>query len=221
MADRFQKVGAGQPLEISADVWNQLIDVAQAAKQSQHDQSSNNPATKRRADIVRVRNQTNFTFERFGIVGLQSPIIAPSQNLPEFKNEVTFDVGLPDGSPRFGVVIEPLQAGAIGKAVVAGVIATRIIVPDVAYACAVPIAGQHSGLVSVPHGPAQVLWMEASGATRWAIIRFDDSNYEEMVYVTSNKPGEDGYYPGIVQRYDIATRAWLSQYSCKVLDANQ
>lgn len=221
MADRFQKVGAGQPLQISADVWNQLIDVAQAAKQSQHDQSSNNPATKRRADIVRVRNVSGFNLDRFSIVGLQSPIIAPSQNAVEFKNEVTFEVGLPDGSPRFGVVIEPLQAGAIGKAVVAGVIAARIIVPDLPYACAVPVAGQPSSLVSVPHGPAQLLWMEATGATRWAIIRFDDSNYEEMVYVTSNQPDQDGYYPGIVQRYNTVARAWSSQYPCKVLDANQ
>ncbi len=67
------------------------------------------------------------------------------------------------------------------------------------------------------HGPVD----GEAGAIRWAIIRIDECNFEEIVLVTSNIPDDLGFYSGVVQRYDLTTGSWISQFPCKVLDANR
>jgi hypothetical protein len=63
--------------------------------------------------------------------------------------------------------------------------------------------------------------MEPAGNPRWSVIRFDASNMEEIVFITSNIPDANGYYTGVVQTFDPVTRSWNSTFSCKVVDANQ
>ena len=46
-------------------------------------------------------------------------------------------------------------------------------------------------------------------------------NYEEIVFITSNIPDSNGYYPGLVQKFDVTTRSWNSTFNCKVVDANR
>ena len=223
MGDRFKKVQSGQQLQISAEVWNALIDLTREAKQQRHDQTGESHSQTRQTNLAKIRNQTGADFERFSIVSLASPVITPSDNELEFKNQTSFQATLPDVSTgrRFGVTLEPIPAGRIGTASVAGVVAARVAVGATIYESAEPIPGEANYLRNVPHGPASLLWIEASGSVRWAIIRFNDSNYEEIVYITSNLPDESGYYPGLVQRFDPVTRGWLSQFDCKVVDANQ
>jgi hypothetical protein len=52
------------------------------------------------------------------------------------------------------------------------------------------------------------------------IVRLDDGDYEAHVLITSNVPDADRYYPGEVQRYDVATQTWISLFPCKVSDIN-
>ena len=203
MGDNFKKVQAGQPLEVSATVWNALIDVTQRAKLSQHDQTDSSQPVTRQSNHALVRNLTGFDLARFAVIELGTPIITPTDNELEFKNRTSFSGLMPSvfTGTRFGVTLEPIASGAIGTAAVAGIVPVRLAVGALPYACAEPIPGLGI-LQSVPHGPASVLWMESFGSTRWAIIRFDQSNYEEIVYITSNTPDEDGFYPANVQRYD-------------------
>ena len=51
--------------------------------------------------------------------------------------------------------------------------------------------------------------------------RFDDANYEEIVFITSNIPDGNGYYPGVVQKFDVTTKSWNTAFDCKVVDANK
>jgi hypothetical protein len=55
---------------------------------------------------------------------LREPIVTPSDNLREFKNQVTFE-GVkpvaPTRNERFAILLEPLGEQAIGRGVVAGV----------------------------------------------------------------------------------------------------
>ncbi len=53
------------------------------------------------------------------------------------------------------------------------------------------------------------------------MIRFDDANYEEIVFITSNIPDGNGYYPGVVQKFDVASKSWSTIFNCKVVDANK
>ncbi len=222
MGDSFKKVQAGQSLEISASVWNALLDVSQQAKRSQHNQADSSQPVTRHSNFALVRNQTGYELGRFAVVELGTPIITPTDNELEFKNRTSFSGLLPSitTGARFGVTLEPMAIGTIGTATVAGIVPVRVAVGADVYTCAEPMTGT-SILQCVPHGPATLLWIEPAGAIRWAIIRFDQTNYEEIVYITSNVADENGYYPAIVQRYDTLSRTWISQYTCKVIDANR
>jgi hypothetical protein len=56
---------------------------------------------------------------------------------------------------------------------------------------------------------------------RWAVVRLDDGDFQAHVLITSNVPDDDGYYPGVVQRYDVDTKTWQTLFECKVVDINQ
>ncbi len=223
MGDQFRKVQPGDPLKIPAEAWNALVDLSQQQKNQRHDQLSKDEGSSRQTTLAKVRNQTGVDLDRFSVVALGTPIITPAANPAEFKRQVSFQGLVPSAGtgPRFGVLLEPLTNNAIGTAAVGGCVITRVSVGAVAYAAAETMVGQNGYLRSVPHGPASVLWIESTGAVRWAVIRFDDANYEEIVFITSNIPDGNGYYPGVVQKFDIATKSWSSIFNCKVVDANK
>ncbi len=223
MGDQFRKVLPGDPLKIPAEAWNALVDLSQDQKNQRHDQFSQAEGTSRQTSLAKVRNQTGVDLDRFSIVALGTPIITPAANLKEFKRQVSFQ-GLVPGAgtgPRFGVLLEPLKNSLIGTAAIGGCVITRVSVGAVAYTAAETIVGQNGYLRSVPHGPASVLWIESTGEVRWAVIRFDDANYEEIVFITSNIPDGNGYYSGVVQKFDVASKSWGSVFDCKVVDANK
>ncbi|MCS7168058.1 MAG: hypothetical protein RMI91_12020 [Gemmatales bacterium] len=119
--------------------------------------------------------------------------------------------------------MEPIAAGKIGLAVIAGVVPVRLrIDPKQLYDHAEIIDADTGKLLNVPHGLACVLWIdEVGGVERWAVVRLDDGDYQAHVLITSNVPDEHGYYPGEVQRYDVATQTWQKLFPCKVMDINQ
>ena len=223
MGDQFRKVQPGDPLKIPAEAWNALVDLSQQQKNQRHDQQSKDEGSSRQTTLAKVRNQTGIDLDRFSIVALGTPIITPAANPAEFKRQVSFQGLVPSAGtgPRFGVLLEPLKNNAIGTAAIGGCVITRVSVGATAYSCAETLVGQNGYLRSVPHGPASVLWLESSGTVRWAVIRFDDANYEEIVFITSNIPDANGYYPGVVQKFDVATKSWSSIFNCKVVDANK
>jgi hypothetical protein len=223
MGEQFRKVMPGDPLKIPAEAWNALVDLSQQQKNQQHDLISQAEGTSRQSTLAKVRNQTGVDLDRFSIVALGTPIITPTANLKEFKRQISFQGLVPSAGtgPRFGVLLEPLKNNLIGTVAVAGCVITRVSVGATAYACAETVNGQNGYLRSVPHGPSSVLWIESTGAVRWAVIRFDDANYEEIVFITSNIPDANGYYPGAVQRFDVTTKSWGSIFNCKVVDANK
>jgi hypothetical protein len=223
MGDQFRKVQPGDPLKIPAEAWNALVDLSRQQKNQRHDQLTESEGTSRQTTLAKVRNQTGVDLDRFSIVELGAPIITPTANLQEFKRQISFQGLVPSSGtgPRFGVLLEPLKNNMIGTAACGGCVITRVSVGINAYTCAETVAGQNGYLQSVPHGPASVLWIEASGTVRWAVIRFDDANYEEIVFITSNIPDGNGYYPGVVQKFDVASKSWSTVFDCKVVDANK
>lgn len=223
MGDQFRKVQQGDPLRIPAEAWNALIDLSQHEKNNRHNQQFKDEGSIRQTTLAKVRNQTGFDLDRFSIVALGTPIITPEDNLTEFSRQVSFQGLVPsaDTGSRFGVLLEPLKNNLIGTVAIAGCVIARVSVGTFVYNAVETIAGQSGFLRSVPHGPASLVWIESTGAIRWAVIRFDDSNYEEIVFITSNIPDSNGYYPGLVQKFDVTTRSWNSTFNCKVVDANR
>jgi hypothetical protein len=103
--------------------------------------------------IVKVRNQSGADRERFDVLGVDAPIVLPSENLKEFKNRVTL-VGVAPTTDHLGeflVLLEPLKVGAIGRGIVAGVTLARLLVnPSQLYDFAQVIPGNSHALRSVP-----------------------------------------------------------------------
>ena len=218
MGDAFKKVIAGAKLDIPAGAYNAFVDAATAYRQQQSQGAEAIPGH-RQSGIVKVKNTTGSALSRFAVVGLGDPIVSPSDNAQEFARQVTFNAVLPTFSGRYGMLVEPLDAGAIGMAVVAGVVAVKLQVSNTLYAFA-DVAGTHDYLTNVPHGSARVIWIEpGTGPIRWCIVRLDDGDFEAVVFITSNIPDGQGLYPGIVQRY--VGGGWVNEYACKVKDINQ
>jgi len=223
--DAFKKVQPGQRLEITAEAFNAFLDAARAARE--HKQFGTEASQFfRQSGIVKVKNASGADRGRFAVLGLSEPIILPAANETEFKRQVTFEGVVPaknDHKGKFAVLLEPVAAGKIGLAVVAGVVPVRLQVdPAKLYDCAEIIDGNTQALRNQPHGSARVLWVEGTGSTeRWAVVRLDDGDHQAHVLITGNAPDADGYYPGEVQRYDVDTKTWLTLFECKVLDINQ
>lgn len=225
MGDAFKKVQAGQRIAISAEAYNAFIDAAQAVRE--HKQFGTEASQFfRQSGIVKLKNASGADQVRFAVLGLSEPIILPSANEIEFKRQVTFKGVVPaknDHRGRFAVLLEPIADGKIGLAVIAGVVPVRLKVdPEQLYDRAEILDADSGKLLNVPHGSARVLWIDALGSEeRWAIVRLDDGDYQAHVLITSNAPDEDGYYPGVVQRYDVDTKSWQTLFECKVVDINQ
>ncbi len=219
--DPLKKVKAGENLRIPAEAYNAFIDAARMTR-GQQVLGADPQALVRQSTIAKVRNGTGYPLQRFSVLGLNTPIVSPVDNLSEFKRQLTFEGALPSmptHEHRFGVLLEPAAPDAIVLAVVAGVVPVQLIVTGNAYSAAEPISGATVALRSVPHGPARVVWMEASGsALRWALVAIDEGDHEAVVLITSNV-ATDGFYPGVVQRWQSGS--WTSQFSCKVLDMNE
>jgi hypothetical protein len=225
MGDAFKKVQAGQRIAITAEAYNSFVDAARAVRE--HKQFGAEASQFfRQSGIFKVRNTSGTDQGRFAVLGLSEPIILPAANEIEFKRQVTFEGVVPakdEHKGKFAVLLEPIADGKIGLAVIAGVVPVRLKVdPDQLYDRAEIIDADTCKLLNVPHGSARVLWIDAIGSVeRWAIVRLDDGDYQAHVLITSNVPDDDGYYPGVVQRYDVDTKTWQTLFECKVLDINQ
>jgi len=226
--DPFKKVHRGQELKISAEAYNAFIDAVRATR-GQKQFGAEASQFFRQSGIVKVMNAAGFDQDRFAVLGVTEPIISPQDNEDEFKRQVTFRGVMPLKDihrGRFVILLEPIRAGAIGLAVIAGVTPVKLMVdPANLYDYAEIEPNTTSALRNVPAGSARVLWIQPPDPRnqylRWAVVRLDEGDYEAHVLITQNVPGADGYYPGVVQRYDVITRTWYTLFECKVVDINQ
>lgn len=224
MGDAFKKVQRGQRLQITAETFNAFLDAAHAVRAHKQFGTDASPYF-RQSGIAKVKNASGSDQVRFAVLGLTEPLILPSANESEFKRQVAFEGVVPakdDHQGKFAVLLEPIANGKIGLAVIAGVVPVRLKVdPAQLYERAEILDADAGKLLNVPHGSARVLWIEAAeGEVRWAIVHLDDGDYQAHVLITSEVPDDDGYYPGVVQRYDVDTMSWQTLFACKVLDIN-
>ena len=83
---------------------------------------------------------------------------------------VTPEAGVHEG--QFVILLEPLASGAVGRAAVAGVVVTRVNVPDEAYSQADIADGVTGSLLAVESGgSAAILWRAGGTGVQWAVVR--------------------------------------------------
>lgn len=214
MTTPFKKVIAGQKLRgnVSARGWNKLMELAQEGPDLT---GRGEPPPSRQSTVVFVKNDSGSAKDQFDVLGLDGPIITPTANETEFKRQVTFSGITPttaSHSSKFCILLEPLADGAIGKAVVAGVVQVRLTGADVGFAAVTN--NDATKLTASATGVAQVLYAEAGSSERWAIVRLRSGG---LTAITVEEADGTPSYTDITKiQFDQASKLKVTQPSAGV-----
>lgn len=172
----MQKVKPGDPLRIPAETWNTFIDVADTWGRQRHQVRRTPQYDGPQTGIVLVRNVSGAARPRFGVLGIDGPLLDPEDNLAGFQERATVRGVVPTANHagRFVVLLEPLADGAIGRACVDGICVARVEVASANDRLADCAAGQTEQLVANPTGTARLLWVADAPtypATGWAVVQ--------------------------------------------------
>lgn len=171
MPDPFAKPRAGEPVRFSADAFGAMLDVARAYRRGElsgANGSASIPGGSGRI-VVKVKNGTGATIARYSPVGIGASTFLANDpgwhDDPRLHAAEAFVVG---HEHRWGIAIEPIANGSIGRVVVAGVAICRVswtgtwaaIIDGLATPFA-PAAGQTS-IRPHPLGRASILYAASS-----------------------------------------------------------
>jgi hypothetical protein len=218
MGDAYKKVQTGEKLKIAAETFNTMIDAALDFKARQQGRGQDAQRRFYQSGIFPVRNASGTDRDQFDVVAVGSPIIGPSDNLPEFKNRPALEGATPSGAlvggdiGRFGILQEPCKAGEIVSAVISGVTVAKVYVTAEWHEKADVRNGACASLISAEQGSATILWKESGLGLRWAIVRLDDWVVTEF-WAKLGVPTSLGYnrwqYPFVeVQKADTGYGTW-------------
>ena len=175
--DDLRKVQAGQQFTMPANAYNSFIDAARFVRGREQDRQSKSERVFRQSGIVLVRNASGSARERFDVLGIDAPVVSPSANLTTFQTQVAVD-GItpvdPDHRGRFVVLLDPLAAGAIGRAYISGACPAKLYVEDDGHTYADIADGDPTALASGGSGSAQILWREGGTGAQWGIVRLSN-----------------------------------------------
>lgn len=173
----WDKVDSGDKIVISAQVWNAMLDAAVANRMGDNPSPDGAPGS-RSATVIRIRNDSGAAVARFGILGINGPIVTPTNNLTEFKRTIALKgitpaAGTHEG--KFAVLLEPLAKDKIGAAVISGGVPVQISGPIGPFA---EISDAVSGyLTPGDSGSARILYPpqdDVATDQRWAVIRIGE-----------------------------------------------
>jgi hypothetical protein len=176
MGDAMKKVKPGDPLVIPAATFNTFIDSARDFLARQHQQAQAGTPSGRHNCIVLVRNDSGADRERFDVLGISGPVFDPASDVEAFKNYPAITGVTPaedDHQGKFVILLEPVLAGKLARAVAAGVVPARVDVPDedYPYRLAEITDGSAANLTAVKVGSAAILWREGGTGVQWALVR--------------------------------------------------
>ncbi|MEM8739472.1 MAG: hypothetical protein AAGG38_13495 [Planctomycetota bacterium] len=167
--------------------YNAMIDMARNFYEGRHNTSPPSPHAGNPAGQIYLRNDSGEDVPRFGVLGIDGPLIDPADHLDAFKNQPAFLGVLPavlDHADRFAVCVEPIADGQIGRAKIDGVVQVQVDKQTEDDATAGVADGDLTQLKGGEAG-AQIVWAEAGTGTKWAVVRFGSDREPRMAEVTS------------------------------------
>jgi len=188
----MRKVQSGDPLVIPSQTFNSFIDAAQAHKARQQASGQTDRQAFRQSGIVLVKNASGADRQRFDVLGIDSPVITPTDNEDAFKNKVILSGITPSESDhlgRFVVLLEPLADGKVGMAGASGVCAIHVDVQHEDHRFADIKDGDASSLQSRESGAATILWKETGTGLKWGIVHLAGAMPPVMFPVLVTKDG--------------------------------
>jgi len=185
MSGDLRKVRTGEPLRIPARAYNAFVDAAHLARRIEADTAAGAALRGPHEHLVLVRNESGADLPRFGILGVDRPIIEPGEdgNPDEFKRRAAV-VGAAitpttEYVGRFVVAREPLAAGKIGWSVIRGVTPAMVNVIDEEHSHADTYPDEQI-LRSGFTGAARILWKEPGTGELLALIEMGPADRDRF-----------------------------------------
>ena len=172
------KVQRGDPLIIRASTFNAFIDAAIAHRRGRLGVGRTATRHAGQSVVVPIKNNSGADRSRYDVLGIDGPLFDPATYPDSYKQQVTLKgvtpvAGTHEGN--FAVLLEPLAAGSIGQAAIAGLTIVKVSVPDAAAQAMnfVDIKNAEAGyLLKSATGTARVVTIESGTGTKWAVVSF-------------------------------------------------
>ena len=181
----LRKVRTGDPLRIPARAYNAFVDAAHIARRIESDTNASPALRSANEHLVLVRNDSGADLPRFGVLGINRPIVDPGEdgNPNEFKRRAAL-IGAAITTTdeyvgRFIVAREPIASGKIGWAVIRGVTPVTINVIDEAHSHADTYPNEQF-LRSGFTGAARILWKEPGTGELLAMIEMGPADRDRF-----------------------------------------
>ena len=159
----------GDDIEFYASDWGGMLDLLRAKNVRSNEQETK---AGRNGPFESIRVRPDVDVSQFGIVGLDAPVMTPTDNLPGFKRSVLFTASTPAAGQSMAIMSEPCAAGKIRDAMIGGVTPVQVDVTDENHGYAALNAGDTTQLESADAGEAKIIWKEAGTGTKWAVIQW-------------------------------------------------
>lgn len=159
---------------LKADTWNAFVDVANGFRSIINvGPGATGIPVESSASTVIVRNDTTSAREPGEILALGAPLVLPSVNATTFSQRMGFAGTVPTSSShgKFAVLQEPIAAGKLGLAAVAGVVAVTVEISHDWLTRADVTPSLATKLTATPNGTAEILWIESGTGTKKALVR--------------------------------------------------
>ena len=174
MSDDLAKVSSGDPLRIPAKVWNLVIDAVRAHLSQAGPSGGSGGFASSDSGVVMVRNDSGADRDAFNVLGIDDVEFDPATDLESFQyypilSGITPTVA--DHAGRFVVLLDPVAAGEIGRAVASGVVPVQVDVVAESDTFADVKDGDVASLASGATGSATILWKPAGTGLKWCIVR--------------------------------------------------
>lgn len=171
---QFPHIPVGGSLPRSARTFNALMDAGRRVQSNPMAENAGPGVAQGSQSVVWVKNNSGADVGRFGVLGIDNPIIDQSTNAQEFYRRVTFDCSEPTGGThegRFVIALDAIKDGAIGRAAIDGVVQCQVSMTNDADGFAEIADGDPDKLTSAAVGSAKILWAESGTGTKWAVVQ--------------------------------------------------
>lgn len=179
---RWKKVQKGEPLlEFPADLYNALIDMAAWFQSQNHvgaaAQHAQRPFDQAQQTVL-IYNDSGATVGAGDILGIDPnsyyDLTQSSERAKAFKNPVLVgkEPAFPEHIGSFGIVVDPISNGGVGRAVISGIAGVVLDVEDEGHLYADVTDEDDSKLTSREFGGAEILKKSATGTgDKFALVR--------------------------------------------------
>jgi hypothetical protein len=172
--DALRKVAPGETLRIPAGAYNAFIDAAVDFQRRQREQGSQAKDVQQIPGTVYIRNDSGADRARYEVLGVSGRLFPIEGTDGSFRDATAVTGVVPTESShkgRFVILVEPITAGRVGRALAVGVCPVMLSISDPTHLYADVADGSPAGLVSGESGAAAILWAASSMGTGWALVR--------------------------------------------------